>query len=1199
MEKLSTLINHDQPLPDSTTADINGMKRKRTPMPDEDPISESHKRAKTSPDPTLPEVPKTPPSKASNGLSTPNPTDGESSRVGDKESVPSSVTSTRSQDSSATLQAEQTAAVKEQSNRMQDAVESNDEVSTASRQPADQLSIAETDASGNAAAAAEHQPPEVLSSPSVSPLSTPPSSPALNAQERYFWESRKEIALATEAEPPALNLDDGEPGQDANGFDDEMADSMAAENTASVQQDGSASSRDIQDPATATPMSKTQPVQLPTPASSNPSADESSPRFPPIWFSTRFRKPPEKFGDLVETPATPEETGTESDSDTIKLQTKKAPTKKTPLTNTPAKRAPASSKLKRSSAGESQTKTKASTTEGANKVTKPRATKSNKVGPTEKTTSAQKPGAKPHGRPKKPTPPAATSLEETNATRPSKVVALPVTPQPNTTETTAAPATAPKGRKKSNTKAQPLPKPSKETKKAASNLVSLVPAERPPIEVDPVKLGLSQKLSSREPLETKPDPKGQPRVWAESRQALCETLPYFKKPQGGCYSNDGHVYGFLFDGVGHCREYLDENLILCRAGGSMEPDNVNGGMAQKKDQTMTESQVLSVLNDMKHHNPLIVICGNRNVAAPTKMPHQYNVLGWYKPVFVWAEKTQGKGSKVWTTIKYRLERLNQHKDPAWHAPSDEAIQISDEEKAIAGPLFTKACNECSQNSPQIYLEGWMCLNPGCDEFWQLPNGWAAPYGKDGLNYDPAFLLHRFELWKDDNQEREPVPVDVKPVVPKVGDIIGDNLYYINTRGVCCPECGRCNSRRKFKGWVCENCGWNEYPKHNPVLPTMLHTPWDAAPTLVRNKHADGVQIEAMHLHGYKVSRYTFKGIDGCFMHLAASKQLNEEPQGANDMFAELQTVDMGLERRVFAVSKMSGGRKSMDAPQESANDQPMADLATTQENGETGEIGADKTAEEFAPGDLMTAFSMNYGMPYKFVASGGSQSFDDAPWPVTETRRRLNWAQKTFLSNQDEFMDFNEQLIFAYLEGQKIEYHDDGESGLGPRIATMSLGGRAKMHLRMKAKHYVGCSKTGILTEERPVPGSIDGEDMYNKRLAKWEELQALKVSDPAAYSKRRKELPKELGIFEKKMKKADDLVTVTLSHGDIIIMDGYDIQKYLEHKVLPEGYLRFALTCRTVLPDHLKPEELPSYTVEVDPITYDGPKLGEAREDE
>ena len=1192
------LKQYDQQLLESATIETNGLKRKRTPTPDEDPTAELHKRAKTSPPPSVLGVPETPPLSRENTLPTPKASDGENSEMYD--GLPPIDPSARSPEvantscgSSETFDEDKTAEAMEDVIQAENVSAVNDGTSAAmnaaSLPHSDQQSVAETTTSGNDAAP-EQQPPQVLSSPSISPLSTPPSSPTLDAQKRYVSASMEEHTRVAGVEPSALELDAGELGQDANGIDTEMADSSAAADRASVQQDGSASSSDDQAPVAATPLSRTQPVQLPTPASSNPSPSGSF-LFPGVDFSKRVRRPPKWYADLVETPATPEETDAEPESMVVVL----------PIKKTPAKKAPAASKARKSA-----TKAKAPGVPKAAVKTsaapKGRVTKSKKADTSSETLES---AAKPRGRPRKqPQKKPNVPSDEEIVVVSSNDITLPTTTKAKTRGSGAATVpvaaetvTTSKVRKNSKTGTEPKPKPAKPAKKTASTLISLVRTERPPIIVDAAKLKLSGKLSKREPLESKPDPQSQPRVWAESRQALCETLPYFKKPQGGCYSNEGHVYGFLFDGVGHCREYLNENLILCRAGGSMEADSINGGMIQKKDQSMTESQVLSVLNDMKHHNPLIVICGNRNVAAPAKMPHQYNVLGWYKPVYIWAEKTEGKGTKIWTTIKYRLERLNQHLEPAWHSPKDDTRLVSDEERAIAGPMFTKNCEQCHLDFPQIYLQGWMCLNPGCDVFWQLPDEEDAPYGAKGLDYDPAFLLHRYELWKDDTQEMEPVPTDVRPPVPKVGDIIGDNLYYVNTRGVCCPECGRCNSRRRFKGWVCESCGWKEYPKHNPVLPTMLHTPWDAAPTLVRNKHAEGVQIEIRHLYGYKVSIYTFKGIDGRFIHLAASKQLNEEDRAANAMFADIQTVDMGLERRVFAVSNMSGGRseKPKDALQELLNDdEPSLDLAVSQEGVEPGEIGVDKT-EEFAPGDLMTAFSMNYGMPYKFVASGGSQSFDDAPWPVTETRRRLNWAQKTFLSNQAEYMDFNEQLIFAYLEGQKIEYHDDGESGLGPRIATMSLGGRAKMHMRMKAKHYVGCSKTGIFTDERPVPWSIDGQEMYEKRLKHWEELQALKVSERAAYTKRRKELPKELGIFEKKMKKADDLVTVTLSHGDIIIMDGYNIQKYLEHKVVPEGYLRFALTCRTVLPDHLKPEELPSYKVEVDPITYDGPKLSEA----
>jgi alkylated DNA repair dioxygenase AlkB len=320
------------------------------------------------------------------------------------------------------------------------------------------------------------------------------------------------------------------------------------------------------------------------------------------------------------------------------------------------------------------------------------------------------------------------------------------------------------------------------------------------------------------------------------------------------------------------------------------------------------------------------------------------------------------------------------------------------------------------------------------------------------------------------------------------------------------------------------------------------------------------------------------------------------------MFAALQTEDMGLERRTFGVKKVSGAKNEQAAPDAIVTDAAPLTFRTPPEevdaeSAAAGGIqagGADQKAKyEFDDGDLMTAFSMNYGMPYKFVASGASKPFEEGPWPVAECRRRLNWAQREFLDNKGAYVDLNEQLIFAYLEGQKIEYHDDGEEGLGPRIATLSLGGRAKMHLRMKLKHFVGCSKQAILTEERPVPGGIGGSEMDDKRLKAWEELQDLRYEKSTEYQKRRKELPRELGLLDKRVKKADDLVTITLSHGDIVIMEGYDVQRYLEHKVVPEGCLRFAMTCRTVLENHLKAEELPNYTVDVDETVYEGPKLG------
>ncbi|CAJ2514065.1 Uu.00g021840.m01.CDS01 [Anthostomella pinea] len=709
-------------------------------------------------------------------------------------------------------------------------------------------------------------------------------------------------------------------------------------------------------------------------------------------------------------------------------------------------------------------------------------------------------------------------------------------------------------------------------------------------DMNPELLKLSRALTYRKPLAEKDAPQGQPRVWADSRQALCETVPYFKKPQGGCHSKDGHAYAFLFDGVGHCREYMDSDVIIARAGGGMESDSSIGSMLQVKDQKLDESQVLAVINDIVLQNPLIVICGNKNTGALSKMPHKYCVLGWFKPVAVWAEKTAGKGKKNWTTIKYRFERLGSDEVPAWHAPKS----IDMPNTAGLEALFEKTCTACDQRHPQVYLESWMCLNPTCHHFWQLDDGKEAPCGK--LEYNPAYLLTRTR-W-----DVEIEPFDVRPRLPTIGKTVGDNLTYINTRGVCCPECGRCNQRYKFTGWQCENpdCNWALHVQHQPVMPANLHNPWESlgdGPALGCNKHKAGVNVQIRYTHHYKVYRYTFTGVEGCFVHAVANKIINQEqPDGPDAMLAEIQIVDMGLERRRFVGGKVSG---SMEGEVTRASQRkgtgkvklltPPAEQMSTLNNGDVEEVDqATGKKLEVEDGDFMTAFSMNYGMPYKFVASGASKSFEDAPLAVRACRSRLNWAAKEFLADQSTETDFNEELVFAYMEGQKIEYHDDGEEGLGPRIATLSLGGKAKMHMRMKKKHFVGCSKTGVLTADEPLLGSME----YEKRHRAWTELQPLKESDRAAYRRRQKEIPKEIGIYDKRNKNPDDLVTVTLGHGDIVLMDGYDIQKYLEHKVVPEGYLRFALTCRTVLEHHLKEHERPRYEVKPDDYGYDGSKL-------
>jgi len=117
-----------------------------------------------------------------------------------------------------------------------------------------------------------------------------------------------------------------------------------------------------------------------------------------------------------------------------------------------------------------------------------------------------------------------------------------------------------------------------------------------------------------------------------------------------------------------------------------------------------------------------------------------------------------------------------------------------------------------------------------------------------------------------------------------------------------------------------------------------------------------------------------------------------------------------------------------------------------------------------------------------------------------------------------------------------MQFHDDGEESLGPVIATLSLGGGAKMTFKMKDRYYKGLTKTGRYDPTEFVP---PGAALYNERRA----LNQLYGTMPNAQFDilRRQLYASNAAAF----KSSPILVTAYLSHGDIIIMNGAAMQKY------------------------------------------------------
>jgi hypothetical protein len=153
----------------------------------------------------------------------------------------------------------------------------------------------------------------------------------------------------------------------------------------------------------------------------------------------------------------------------------------------------------------------------------------------------------------------------------------------------------------------------------------------------------------------------------------------------------------------------------------------------------------------------------------------------------------------------------------------------------------------------------------------------------------------------------------------------------------------------------------------------------------------------------------------------------------------------------------------------------------------------------------------------------------------------------------------------------------------------MSIGQSASMKIRMKDKHYYGVSKSNNYTDATPMPGCLH----YDERVAAHAELSDFR-DDKQALIDKKKEIVDRLGL--KSGRSAKDLLSLHLSHGDIIIMHGEALQTYfevccsfrsfflctdhLQHAIAPEGDLRFALTCRYIDQGSLQESRRPEYEV-------------------
>jgi len=274
----------------------------------------------------------------------------------------------------------------------------------------------------------------------------------------------------------------------------------------------------------------------------------------------------------------------------------------------------------------------------------------------------------------------------------------------------------------------------------------------------------------------------------------------------------------------------------------------------------------------------------------TKMPHAYNVLGWYFITDMWCE-VDGDGFKF---HKMKAQAINFSTRP-WFAPvskqHDPMTTIGDFKAQIG------KCGECGEQSKQIFQQGWTCLTKTCVRFFDF----GTEIDNDELSYDEAFLKERKAYPGMEPLSAESgrlFPPSLIPAIPHQGDNDFGTEKHLR-EGFVCPRCHGCNSRKNWSGWVYETpgCGYQHGSNMKAVPIQQIHAnnknfaKKRAIVNTIFEKLSENIIVGSHTVTVYPMPDLTKNGdpsnIVGVLVHMRPNEAVLGKPMGADESFTAL------------------------------------------------------------------------------------------------------------------------------------------------------------------------------------------------------------------------------------------------------------------------------------------------------------------------
>lgn len=609
-----------------------------------------------------------------------------------------------------------------------------------------------------------------------------------------------------------------------------------------------------------------------------------------------------------------------------------------------------------------------------------------------------------------------------------------------------------------------------------------------------------------------------PPIWARSRQEVCETWDWFRSYQGGVYFSQNEAKGYLLSAFSSKRDgwFHNGKLIISHGGGKAESISHIKGRHEKQaasDQNAEDFSVRALLKNFRNNTPVALLIDDKYVHFPFSLGARditYAVLGFYKITHFWSELQPANNDRGRVVrYKFAFQWYESQGQPWWWLTSED-LPVTDTDAPIA------------INS---------VLNP------------------------PASAQH--------GSRKSPVKKEVSE----------EKLYFPNhSFGSVYRECSNCRlmSPQVYEiGWMClqSECQrfWvidasdtvlPEQLKYNLAflellpyltLPVTLNI-FPPPPPAVLEGTITTTELFSKGWHCTKCGRLSCRykwqvwecahcknslRVQGAIQHARDLQSISLSIKMRSGSGDNLIFSDSGVKRKgqkIFRDGDRCGTLETFVFPDDAGfvhrikgcgigmNQEANQIFIKYQEQAMEGKLIFRRwpLRAHQCRGDLLAHyFSQNSGEPYHYV--GGTEntvSWDQAPSAVVEARALMQHRIRMALGDTCE-SEFNEVLSAAYMQKQKMAFHSDSERGLGPTVAGLSLGSPALMHFR-KLKQ------------------------------------------------KRRKDVP-----IPENEEKTDKVLSLVLKHGDILVMQGADIQRRYEHTVVPSNF-RIAATARYIAPDTL-----------------------------